>query len=145
MEERRRYTETVLEAVATGVVSLDPDGRVTTINGAAERLLGLDAVTVQGRSATRVFRSPEYVEIDALIQRMGRVREGMLDREVHLRRDGPAGGALAPAPPLPRPEGRYVGLVPAFRRLPELRHAHRPAPRPRVAHPILAQPQHPPA
>ena len=45
MEERRRYTETVLEAVATGVVSLDPDGRVTTINGAAERLLGLDAAT----------------------------------------------------------------------------------------------------
>ena len=34
---RRRYTETVLEAVATGVVSLDPRGRVTTINGAAER------------------------------------------------------------------------------------------------------------
>jgi len=55
MEERPRSTETVLEAVATGVVSLDPDGRVTTINGAAERLLGLDAVTVQGRSATRVL------------------------------------------------------------------------------------------
>ena len=36
LEERRRYTETVLEAVTTGVVSLDPLGRVTTINRAAE-------------------------------------------------------------------------------------------------------------
>ncbi|HMB86593.1 MAG TPA: ATP-binding protein [Methylomirabilota bacterium] len=125
MEERRRYTETVLEAVATGVVSLDPDGRVTTINGAAERLLGLDAVTVQGRSATRVFRSPEYVEIDALIQRMGRVREGMLDREVHLRRDGQAVALLASATALRGPDGGYVGMVLAFDDLTELLKAQR--------------------
>jgi two-component system nitrogen regulation sensor histidine kinase NtrY len=125
MEERRRYTETVLEAVATGVVSLDPDGRVTTINGAAERLLGLDAVTVQGRSATRVFRSPEYVEIDALIQRMGRVREGMLDREVHLRRHGQAVALLASATALRGPDGGYVGMVLAFDDLTELLKAQR--------------------
>ncbi|HKX05989.1 MAG TPA: ATP-binding protein [Methylomirabilota bacterium] len=125
MEERRRYTETVLEAVATGVVSLDPDDRVTTINGAAERLLGLDAVTVQGRPATRVFRSPEYVEIDALIQRMGRVREGMLDREVHLRRDGQAVALLASATALRGPDGGYVGMVLAFDDLTELLKAQR--------------------
>jgi two-component system nitrogen regulation sensor histidine kinase NtrY len=125
MEERRRYTETVLEAVATGVVSLDPDGRVTTINGAAERLLGLDAVTVHGHPATRVFRSPEYVEIDALIQRMGRVREGMLDREVHLRRDGQAVALLASATALRGPDGGYVGMVLAFDDLTELLKAQR--------------------
>jgi two-component system, NtrC family, nitrogen regulation sensor histidine kinase NtrY len=125
VEERRRYTETVLEAVATGVVSLDPDGRVTTINGAAERLLGLDAATVQGRSAARVFRSPEYVEIDALIQRMGRVREGMLDREVHLRRDGQAVALLASATALRGPDGGYVGMVLAFDDLTELLKAQR--------------------
>jgi two-component system, NtrC family, nitrogen regulation sensor histidine kinase NtrY len=125
MEERRRYTETVLEAVATGVVSLDPDGRVTTINGAAERLLGLHAAEVQGRSAARVFRSPEYVEIDALIQRMGRVREGMLDREVHLRRDGQAVALLASATALRGPDGGYVGMVLAFDDLTELLKAQR--------------------
>ncbi len=43
MEQRRRYTETVLETVATGVVSLDHAGRVTTVNGAAERMLGIAA------------------------------------------------------------------------------------------------------
>ncbi len=125
MEERRRYTETVLEAVATGVVSLDPDGRVTTINGAAERLLGLHAAEVQGRPAARVFRSPEYVEIDALIQRMGRVREGMLDREVHLRRDGQAVALLASATALRGPDGGYVGMVLAFDDLTELLKAQR--------------------
>ena len=48
VEDRRRYTETVLEAVATGVVSLDAEGHVTTINGAAERLLGLTAAPDPG-------------------------------------------------------------------------------------------------
>ena len=40
VEERRRYIETILERIATGVVSLDADGRVDTINAAASRLLG---------------------------------------------------------------------------------------------------------
>jgi two-component system nitrogen regulation sensor histidine kinase NtrY len=125
MEDRRRYTETVLEAVATGVVSLDPEGRVTTINGAAERLLGLTGAQIQGRSADRVFRSPEYAEIDALIQRMGRVREGMLDREVHLRRGGQAVALLASATALRGPDGGYVGMVLAFDDLTELLKAQR--------------------
>ena len=60
MEQRRRYTETVLETVATGVVSLDADGRITTINGAAERLLGLPAASILAKAATAVFRPPEY-------------------------------------------------------------------------------------
>jgi two-component system nitrogen regulation sensor histidine kinase NtrY len=125
MEDRRRYTETVLEAVATGVVSLDPEGRVTTINGAAERLLGLPGAQIEGQSASRVFRSPEYAEIDALIQRMGRAREGMVDREVHLRRDGQAVALLASATALRGPDGNYVGMVLAFDDLTELLKAQR--------------------
>jgi two-component system nitrogen regulation sensor histidine kinase NtrY len=58
MEQRRRYTETVLETVATGVVSLDADGRITTINGAAERLLGLPAASILAKAANAVFRPP---------------------------------------------------------------------------------------
>ena len=42
LDERRRYIETVLERIATGVVSIGPDGRVSTINSAAGRLLDVD-------------------------------------------------------------------------------------------------------
>ncbi len=125
VEDRRRYTETVLEAVATGVVSLDAEGQVTTINGAAERLLGLTAAQIQGRPVARVFRSPEYAEIDALIQRMGRGREGSLDREVHLRRGGQAVALLASATALRGPDGAYLGMVLAFDDLTELLKAQR--------------------
>ena len=54
-------------AVATGVVSLDAEGHVTTVHGSAERMLGLTAAQIQGRPVGRVFRSPEYAEIDELI------------------------------------------------------------------------------
>ena len=42
LDERRRYIETVLERIATGVVSLGADGRIETINSAALRLLDVD-------------------------------------------------------------------------------------------------------
>ena len=44
LEQRRRYTETVLEAVATGRgLGWTPAGRVTTVNRAAGRMLGAGA------------------------------------------------------------------------------------------------------
>ncbi len=125
VEQRRRYTETVLETVATGVVSLDAAGRVTTINGAAERMLGLPAVQIQGKVAAAAFRSPQYAEIAALIQRMSRAREGMLDREVHLRRDGQTVALLASATALRGPDGSDMGMVLAFDDLTELLKAQR--------------------
>jgi two-component system, NtrC family, nitrogen regulation sensor histidine kinase NtrY len=125
VEQRRRYTETVLEAVATGVVSLDAAGRVTTINSAAERMLGLPVTQIQDKAAGAAFRSPEYAEIAALAQRMGRAREGMVDREVHLRRAGQNIVLLASATALKGSDGSYMGMVLAFEDLTELLKAQR--------------------
>jgi two-component system nitrogen regulation sensor histidine kinase NtrY len=40
IDRRRRFTETVLSGVSSGVLSLDGDGHITTINRSAESLLG---------------------------------------------------------------------------------------------------------
>jgi two-component system, NtrC family, nitrogen regulation sensor histidine kinase NtrY len=125
VEQRRRYTETVLEAVATGVLSLDPAGRITTINGAAERMLGVPAASAQGQPASAVLRPPMHSELAALIQRMNRLREGALEREVHLRREGHAVTLLASATALKGPEGAYLGMVLVFDDLTELLKAQR--------------------
>ena len=125
VEQRRRYTETVLEAVATGVLSLDPDGRITTINGAAERMRGVPAASAQGQPASAVLRPPMHSELAALIQRMNRLREGALEREVHLRREGHAVTLLASATALKGPEGAYLGMVLVFDDLTELLKAQR--------------------
>jgi two-component system, NtrC family, nitrogen regulation sensor histidine kinase NtrY len=59
LEKRRRTMETILADMSGGVVSLDGDGRVTTINKSAERLLGLDAEAVLGCDAAEVFARPD--------------------------------------------------------------------------------------
>src|SRR5579885_3256807 len=56
LEHRRRYTETLLENVSAGVVGLDPEGIITTINPCAERLLSLKADNTIGRHYRNAFQ-----------------------------------------------------------------------------------------
>jgi two-component system, NtrC family, nitrogen regulation sensor histidine kinase NtrY len=53
-EDRRRYLETILERVATGVICLDAGGRISIVNTAARRLLGLGPEAM-GEQASSVF------------------------------------------------------------------------------------------
>ncbi|MQA28336.1 MAG: HAMP domain-containing protein [Luteitalea sp.] len=59
VEGRRRYIETILERITTGVISIDAAGAVTTINSAAQRLLGLDRHVV-GQPLRQVFQRPVF-------------------------------------------------------------------------------------
>lgn len=43
LQERRRYIETVLQSLSTGVISFDARNRITTINQAAVKMLKLEA------------------------------------------------------------------------------------------------------
>jgi two-component system nitrogen regulation sensor histidine kinase NtrY len=113
LDERRQYIETVLERVATGVVSLGPEGQVETINTAALRLLEVDR-SVIGARAEDVCQREDLKPLQALLrqsrpgasaastpaaQEIAIIREG---RELHLaaaatpllRDDGAAGGAV---------------------------------------------------
>jgi two-component system nitrogen regulation sensor histidine kinase NtrY len=91
VETRRRYIETVLERVATGVISLGAAGEIQTLNGAASRLLGLDA-GVLGRPASVVFSREDLQPLLPLVEGISRRQPGVLqeitlargDREVHL-------------------------------------------------------------
>ena len=54
LDERRRYIETVLERIATGVISMSADGRIETINGAAIRLLDVERTVIGTRCRGRL-------------------------------------------------------------------------------------------
>ena len=49
IDERRRFTETVLSGVSAGVIGLDAEGRIELPNRAARDLLGTDLMTAIGR------------------------------------------------------------------------------------------------
>jgi two-component system nitrogen regulation sensor histidine kinase NtrY len=92
VDARRRYIETILERVATGVISLDASGRISTVNGAAERLLGLDATSVGQpvrdvfwredlRPLTTLVDAIEHHDPRSIVQEITLARE---DREINL-------------------------------------------------------------
>lgn len=125
LEDRRRYTETVLQAVTTGVVSLDPEGRITSVNRAAAQMLGLQGDGAVGRPFHQVFGGQELREIAAIVHQMNRLREGRLEREIHLRRDSHTVSLVGSATPLRGPDGEYAGMVLVLDDLTELLKAQR--------------------
>jgi two-component system nitrogen regulation sensor histidine kinase NtrY len=125
LEDRRRYIETVLEAITTGVVSFDPLGRVTTINRAAARIFGLAESATVGRLLEEIFPGPDGREIVTLVQRARRPRAGTAAVELHLRRGGAGVSLLAAATALRGEGGEYAGAVLVFDDLTELLKAQR--------------------
>ncbi len=64
LDQRRRYMEIVLRNVDAGVVSLDADGRISTINRAAQRLFGVaETPSPIGRKLDEVVSRSELLEV----------------------------------------------------------------------------------
>ena len=84
MDERRRFTETVLAGVSAGVFGLDAEGRINLPNRSAARLLGVeDPETLIGRKLADL--SPEMGDLlDNAPKRPGRV----VQDQIQVRRPG---------------------------------------------------------
>ena len=61
IDERRRFTETVLSGVSAGVIGLDASGRIELPNHAARELLGTDLLGAIGQELGTVV--PEFVDL----------------------------------------------------------------------------------
>ncbi len=89
-------------------------------------MLGLPAAQIQGQTRrARCSARPSTRRSPRSSSAWGARREGMVDREVHLRRDGQAVALLASATALRGPDGAYMGMVLAFDDLTELLKAQR--------------------
>lgn len=55
IDERRRFSEAVLEGVTAGVIGVDERGRIAILNGSAETMLGLPAKAAIGRSLAELL------------------------------------------------------------------------------------------
>jgi two-component system nitrogen regulation sensor histidine kinase NtrY len=76
LERRRRYMEIVLGTVGAGVVSLDAEGRISTINPSAQRFLGIPAGSgLLGQKLADVVHRPELTQVIAELS--GALRPGL--------------------------------------------------------------------
>jgi len=111
VEARRRYIETVLERVATGVVSVDGSGAIMTINTAAARLLSLERSTI-GHPAATVFDRPDLQPLKELLSGIRRPSgTPPVPQEIAIERDGHEVHLAAVATPLAGEAGAIGGAV----------------------------------
>ena len=113
LDERRQYIETVLERIATGVVSLGSGGHIETINGAALRLLEVDR-SVVGARAEDVCRRDDLRPLEALFAQARTARPTPAVQEVALLREGRELHLAAAATTLLRDDGSAGGSVLVF-------------------------------
>ncbi len=94
-DARRRYLETILERIATGVVCFDAHGHVSVVNPVARRLLALDADAL-GAPASVVFGREDLRPLAALAMAHA---DGRGERERVDAVGAESGGVAVAAPP----------------------------------------------
>lgn len=114
LEERRAYMEAVLESTAAGVLSLDAEGRVNTINRAAARMLDLDPAEVLHHPYQELFAPPSLAPLRLLMDRMALEGRGTVNEQATFSLHGRVVTLVVNVSRLQDREGRYLGMVVVF-------------------------------
>ena len=123
LDQRRRFTETVLAGVTAGVIGLDADGVINLPNLSAARLLGVeDPETLIGRRLAEL--SPEMGE---LLENAPRRPGRPMQEQVQIRRPGGAMLTLLVRISAEAGAGEIRGYVVTFDDITELVSAQRKA------------------
>jgi nitrogen fixation/metabolism regulation signal transduction histidine kinase len=96
LEERRDYIETILQSLSTGVVSLDEDDCVTTINAAASRMLRINALPAGDRKLENLLGAEDSLIIERLVRRARRAGQATEQAQLSGAHDGGAQTAALP-------------------------------------------------
>jgi two-component system, NtrC family, nitrogen regulation sensor histidine kinase NtrY len=124
--ERRRYIETLLQNITTGVVSLDREGRVTTVNLAARRLLALESgPDPVGLALPAILPTGGHAAIEALIRDVTQGGGLSAAGEVELMVGGRASTLAASATSLRDDAGELLGAILVLEDLTDLMRAQK--------------------
>jgi two-component system sensor histidine kinase HydH len=119
LENMRSYTSNIIESMTSGLVSLDADGDVVTVNAGARSILGLGSEVVDGARVEEVVRvesAPHRAEVERVLNG----ERDVFETETRVAgRDGAVPVALS-ASSLRDEEGERAGTVLLFQDLREI-------------------------
>ncbi len=121
IERRRRLFDSVLGSVSSGVVGMDPKGRVTFVNRAAERLLDWHE---DQQSLNLKVAVPEFSD---LFDRLKRTASGFVQEEIKVTRSTRQENLLVRMSTRYSEDGKREGYVVAFDDVTDLVSAQRMA------------------
>jgi two-component system nitrogen regulation sensor histidine kinase NtrY len=109
LERRGKFVETLLANIAAGVISLDPSGKITTWNKAAQQMLGLSADGTLGKNYEDVFRTEPLQVMREIVESVKECES--VEREIKIPLPDQLLTAMVAAATLRDDEGRILGVM----------------------------------
>jgi two-component system nitrogen regulation sensor histidine kinase NtrY len=127
LEQRRKYTETILRNVSAGVISVDRNGILTTINRAAERMLGIRTQKVLNRRYDEVLVPEHRALVEEVLREMRERGEGFIEKQIDVLLRDRAMTLLVTITMVHDEEGNDMGMAVVFEDLTQMQRAERAA------------------
>jgi len=127
LDQRRKYMAAVLRNVSAGIISVDKNGTITTINRAAEAMLEIDASQFLFRKYRELLLGEHLALVDAFLLEMKENHERILEKQLELTLRDKALTILLTLTTIEDEEGNDSGIVAVFEDLTELQKAERAA------------------
>ncbi|MEW6615101.1 MAG: ATP-binding protein [Thermodesulfobacteriota bacterium] len=125
LDQRRIYMEILLKNVGAGVISIDKEDRVSTINKSAEKMFGIKAERAINRPYNEVFASEYLNEVKKLLEEVTGSIGGTIKRQIRLSLPEETLTLLISVAVLKDEDRNYMGLVVVFDDLTRLQKAQR--------------------
>jgi two-component system nitrogen regulation sensor histidine kinase NtrY len=111
LESRKRYIETILDNITTGVIALDGKGAITTMNPSAREMLAIAEKDVIGKVYRNILGSARYAEVLRNIDWGMKNRYRLADKEISVTTDGQTTHLALALSPLKQTDGEFSGLI----------------------------------
>jgi two-component system nitrogen regulation sensor histidine kinase NtrY len=111
LEARKQYIETVLDNITTGVITLNAEGIITTINPSARAMLNLEEKNLVGKTYEDVLHGDQYGEILENIMRGLQKKHKLSDKEITINLDSQSVTVALTLSPLHHTNNEFSGMI----------------------------------
>ncbi|BDQ34374.1 sensor histidine kinase [Pseudodesulfovibrio portus] len=120
LERRGQYIEAVLNNITSGVISMDAEGRIGTVNTAAENILGIPGALLMGKVPQDLLSGDFAGMIREALSQLTAKSAGVWQRQIDLPVRGKMVKVLVSVVALKDASGRQSGHVAVFEDITEL-------------------------
>jgi len=127
LEQRRKYMEAILRNVSAGIISMDGNGIITTINHAAEKMFDLVPENILFHNYRDLMIPEHLILVEEFLQEMNENNESILEKQLELVFKDKALTVLLTITKIKDEDGNDSGIVVVFEDLTQLQRAERAA------------------
>jgi two-component system nitrogen regulation sensor histidine kinase NtrY len=111
IDRRRRYMEIILKNIYAGVIGIDANGKIRSINNAAESMFGIKQKDAAGRNYKDVFDKAVFSDIRGIIRDLTKSGRESLTKEIKLNTGGSLNVYIVNMTVLKDEQNNYIGFI----------------------------------